>query len=91
MISDHQVYKHLTSLEEYRHSFGVLHGKTLAVIKIYSSYEMKEHGIPTTELYIYEDDTFNCRNYGLRTVECIDTLTRAAALVRALGLKSRSA
>jgi hypothetical protein len=90
MISDYQINKNLTSLEEYFPSVGVLHGKTKAVIKLYSSFEMKGHGIPTTELFIEEDNTFDCRNYGLRTVECIDTLTRAGVLIRALGLKPRS-
>ena len=91
MISDYQINKQMTSLEEYFPSVGVLHGKTKAVIKIYSSLEMKSCGIPVTELFIEEDDTFDCRNYSLRTVECIDTLTRAAVLIRALGLKPRLA
>jgi hypothetical protein len=87
MISDHQVYKQLTSLDEYIPSVGLLHGKTKAVIKLYSKHEYKLDGVPTTEIFINEDGTCNCREYGLNTLDCMYTITRAAKIIEALGLK----
>ena len=61
-----------------------------ARIRLYSSKEMISEGIPTTEITLV-GKTYSCRNYSVSTPEDMDTVTRAAVMVRALCLRPMEA
>jgi hypothetical protein len=71
-----------TSLDEYYPE----EQRRPARFRIYPNMEMKLEGIPSSELFIHDG---KCRLYShsLHTLDCIHTVTRAAKIIEALGLK----
>jgi hypothetical protein len=56
-------------------------------VRFYAKPGDKAEGIPVTEMWV-DNATSTCRirNYGLTSIEALDTITRAAAFIRASNL-----
>lgn len=61
--------------------------RALIHVRFHTDIAFLAEGIHTTEVLIHEDDTYEVRNYSLRTLEDMATVARAADLIRELGLK----